>query len=349
MSAPRQIHDADGAMIGDCESASIGDVLPDLFEASVDRHRARVAIECAGESLTCADLDAAANRWATWLRQRGVRRGMRVAFWLPRSIEVHPVLLGVLKSGAAYVPLDPEYLRDRVQFILENSGAAALVTTEPLVAGLSGLSDGVSLHVVERVRDDVAAQLETRLTRDETGLTADDEAYVIYTSGSTGRPKGVRISHRNVVHLVRVEGEMFQVSEMDRVFQGFSLAFDASVEEVWLADHSGGTLMVGTSEMIRSGPELIEAVGGGWDLDSVLRADNVIDDGERRADRATAHRRRRGVSRSFDSAMGERFAADVQHLWPYRSDRDRDLDRVSSRSTGDDRPRAAGVQYRDRR
>ena len=147
MSAPRQIHDADGAMIGDCESASIGDVLPDLFEASVDRHRARVAIECAGESLTCADLDAAANRWATWLRQRGVRRGMRVAFWLPRSIEVHPVLLGVLKSGAAYVPLDPEYLRDRVQFILENSGAAALVTTEPLVAGLSGLSDGVSLHV----------------------------------------------------------------------------------------------------------------------------------------------------------------------------------------------------------
>ena len=81
------------------------------------------------------------------------------------------------------MPLDPEYPPDRVQFILENSGAAALITNEPLAAGLSGLSVGVSLHIVERVRDDVAAQSETRLTRDETGLTADDEAYVIYTSG----------------------------------------------------------------------------------------------------------------------------------------------------------------------
>ena len=158
---------------------SAGDVLPDLFEASVDRHRERIAIECAGASLTYAELDAAANRWANWLRQRGVRRGMRVAFWLPRSIEVHAVLLGVLKSGASYVPLDTEYPPDRVQFIFENSGAAALITNEQLAAGLHDLPTGVSLHVVEPVRTDVAAQPQTRPTRTETGLTADAEAYVI--------------------------------------------------------------------------------------------------------------------------------------------------------------------------
>ena len=256
METPKQDHGTVTALPWSFVVPFTNDVLPDLFETSVDRLRERIAIECGGKWLTFAELDAAANRWAGWLRQRGVRRGMRVAFWLPRAIEVHAVLLGVLKSGAAYVPLDPEYPPDRVQFILENSGAAALVTTERLAAGLSGLSGGVSLHIVERVRDDVAAQSAMRLTREETGLTADDEAYVIYTSGSTGRPKGVQMSHRNVVHLVRVEGELFQVRETDRVFQGFSLAFDASVEEVWLAYHSGGTLVIGTSEMIRSGPEL---------------------------------------------------------------------------------------------
>jgi len=110
--------------------------------------------------------------------------------------------------------------------------------------------------MVEQIRSDIASQPDVRLSLAESGLTAEDEAYVIYTSGSTGRPKGVQISHRNVVHLVRVEGELFGVRDDDRVFQGFSLAFDASVEEVWLAYYSGGTLVVGTAEMVRSGPEL---------------------------------------------------------------------------------------------
>ncbi|MEY2427441.1 MAG: hypothetical protein QOJ40_326, partial [Verrucomicrobiota bacterium] len=90
----------------------------------------------------------------------------------------------------------------------------------------------------------------------DTGLTPNDLCYVIYTSGTTGQPKGVQIEHRSVCHLVRAEAEIFGVQTQDRVYQGFSIAFDASVEEIWLAFFAGATLVVGTREMMQAGPAL---------------------------------------------------------------------------------------------
>ena len=89
-----------------------------------------------------------------------------------------------------------------------------------------------------------------------TGNAAENLAYVIYTSGTTGRPKGVQIEHRSACHLVRAEGMIFDVQPDDRVYQGFSIAFDASVEEVWLAFFAGAMLVVGTREMAQAGPML---------------------------------------------------------------------------------------------
>ena len=103
---------------------------------------------------------------------------------------------------------------------------------------------------------EIAAQAGDRLGRAETGATPEDLCYVIYTSGTTGKPKGVEIEHRSAAHLVRAEGKLFQVQPHDRVYQGFSLAFDASVEEVWLAFFAGATLVAGTREMARSGAAL---------------------------------------------------------------------------------------------
>ena len=90
----------------------------------------------------------------------------------------------------------------------------------------------------------------------ETGATPEDLCYIIYTSGSTGQPKGVQIEHRSACHLVRCEGQIFQVRPEDRVYQGFSIAFDASVEEVWLAFFAGATLVVGNDEMVHAGAGL---------------------------------------------------------------------------------------------
>jgi amino acid adenylation domain-containing protein len=194
-----------------------------------------------------------------------VRRGDCVGLWLPRSLDAHVALLGILKSGAAYVPLDPEYPAERASFILSDCQAKALVTTSELalvVGQASRLSPPApapfqgEVLALDQLQPELATQPTDRLVRAEAGTTSEDLCYVIYTSGTTGKPKGVEIEHRSACHLVRAEGKLFQVQPSDRVYQGFSLAFDASVEEVWLAFFAGATLMVGTREMIRSGAAL---------------------------------------------------------------------------------------------
>ena len=261
--------------------------------------------------MTYGELERRANQLARLLRSRGVRRGDCVGLWLPRSLDAHVALLGILKSGAAYVPLDPEYPAERVSFILSDCQAKALVTTSelafvvgqasrlsppansmnlaspescgrfplspsegeragvrgpfwPLGSGARSASNGRGflssfqgeVLALDQVQQELATQAAARISRAETGTTPDDLCYVIYTSGTTGRPKGVEIEHRSACHLVRAEAKLFEVQPSDRVYQGFSLAFDASVEEVWLAFFAGATLVVGTKEMVRSGAAL---------------------------------------------------------------------------------------------
>src|SRR6266511_5468348 len=188
------------------------------------------------------------------LRARGVHSGVLVAMLLPRSIDAYVALLGILKAGAAYVPLDPEYPVDRIAFILENSGARALVTTAELSERHADF-DGVVIRV-DADRTALEASSSARLSRNTVGVGPRDLCYVIYTSGSTGRPKGVMVEHWNACHLVSAEGRIFQVQPEDRVYQGFSLCFDASVEEVWLAFHAGATLVAATPEMAHAGPDV---------------------------------------------------------------------------------------------
>ena len=209
------------------------------------------AVWCDGASLTYAELDQAADRLARRLRGAGVRRGDHVGLLLPRSAEVYIALLAVLKAGAAYVPLDPDYPADRVAYILEDCQAQSLITHSSLAerhAGYHGNVLALDTASCEEFDDLIPAE--------ESGVTSSDVCYVIYTSGTTGRPKGVQIEHRSACHLVRAEGQIFGVGPDDRVFQGFSIAFDASVEEVWLAFFAGAALVVGTKAMVQSGSAL---------------------------------------------------------------------------------------------
>lgn len=225
-----------------------------IFEAQADARPDAVAVLFDREETTYADLEQRANRLARHLRARGVRRGSFVALLLPRSVDAYAALLGILKAGAAYVPIDPEYPADRVAYILEDSGADALVTTAEL-AGCHASFGGVIVRV-DADRQAIEAKSPARLQWNSVGVGDRDLCYVIYTSGSTGRPKGVMIEHRSGCHLVCAEGEIFRVQPQDRVYQGFSLSFDASVEEVWLAFHAGATLVAATPEMAHAGPDL---------------------------------------------------------------------------------------------
>jgi non-ribosomal peptide synthetase-like protein len=229
-------------------------LLHELFRQTAAAYPDETAVVCRGVTWTYRDLDLASDRLARRLRHAGVRRGDHVGLLLPRSGDVYVALLAVLKAGAAYVPLDPDYPAERVLHILQNCRARSLITHSEL-ASLHAGYDGDVL-ALDNLGAELARLGDDPLSPDETGVTPFDTCYLIYTSGTTGQPKGVQIEHRSACHLVRAEGQIFGVGPSDRVFQGFSIAFDASVEEVWLAFSTGAALVVGTKEMVQAGPAL---------------------------------------------------------------------------------------------
>jgi non-ribosomal peptide synthetase-like protein len=231
-------------------------LLHELFERQADARPDATALRCGKLEMGYGELERRANQMARLLRQRGVRRGDCVGLWLPRSMDVLAGLLGILKAGAAYVPLDPEYPAERVAHILADCKARAVITLGAMAAQTGGRSAAVIVVAVDECAQELAAQSGARLRLTETGLSPSDLCYIIYTSGTTGRPKGVEIEHRSACHLVRAEAEIFKVRPEDRVFQGFSIAFDASVEEIWLAFCAGAALVIGSLEMVRAGAGL---------------------------------------------------------------------------------------------
>ncbi|MDE3067992.1 MAG: amino acid adenylation domain-containing protein [Verrucomicrobiota bacterium] len=230
-------------------------LLHEVFETQADRQPNAVAVAFGRRTMTYAQIERRANRMARLLRSRGVRRGSRVALLLPRKADAYAAMLGILKAGAAYVPIDPEYPKDRAAFILKDCGADALATTAELAARRAAAFDGPMVRL-DAAAAAIAAESPARLPRNAVGVGPRDLCYIIYTSGSTGRPKGVMIEHRNAWHLVREEGRLYGARPDDRVYQGASLAFDLSVEEIWLAFNAGARLVAATPEMARAGAEL---------------------------------------------------------------------------------------------
>ena len=223
-----------------------GDRLHHVFEQTCDRLRAageadRLAVSRGDVRLTYDELDARANRLARRLVEHGVGAGDRVGLLLDDAVWSYTAVLAVLKLHAAYVPLDAGFPADRVAFIVRDAGVAVVLTLAHLRDGLSGAGVAVVALDEERARFD--AQDATRLPRPARAARGDELAYVIYTSGTTGRPKGVPIEQAGIVNFVRVAAEVYGVREDDRMYQGLTLAFDFSVEEVWVAWAVGATLV----------------------------------------------------------------------------------------------------------
>jgi non-ribosomal peptide synthetase component F len=215
--------------------------IPVLWAAQVARTPETVAISCGERSWTYREVEAAANRLAHLLAGRGVGPGACVALLLSRSAEATVAILAVLKTGAAYLPIDPALPAARIGFLLADAAPMAAITT----GGLADRLDGSDLLVIEV--EDPRIQ-----TYPDTGLPApapDGIAYIIYTSGTTGVPKGVAITHHNVTQLL---GSLDTYLPARVWAQCHSLAFDASVEEIWGALLHGGRLVVVPEEVTRS-------------------------------------------------------------------------------------------------
>ncbi|MET9225465.1 amino acid adenylation domain-containing protein [Lentzea sp. NPDC003310] len=204
--------------------------LVELFEQTVDRFAADVAVDFGGVRLTYAELDQRANRLAAHLGTLGVTVGTPVGILLDRGVDWIVAAIAVLKAGGAYLPLDPEYPLDRLQSLCEDASAAVVVADR-----------GAELSGVELV-DLSAMVLTCPADRPQRTLVADDLAYVMYTSGSTGMPKGVCVSHRNVVRLVR-DTNYVDFAPGDRVAQASTTTFDAATFEIWGALLNGGRLV----------------------------------------------------------------------------------------------------------
>jgi non-ribosomal peptide synthetase-like protein len=237
------------------ETGAPGVLLHELFEASVDAGPERTAVICGDETVSYAELERRANRLARALREVGAGPEERVALLLPRSPRLYEAMLGALKSGAAYVPLDPTTPAERGRFILQDSGTKILLTTAALARGLGSDGTGARVILLDGENPDVARQSPERLSRAETGARPENLCYVIYTSGTTGRPKGVLIEHRSAAWLVRAESALYGVRADDRVLQLASPAFDASIEEIWSAFARGAALVAATDALARPGAE----------------------------------------------------------------------------------------------
>jgi non-ribosomal peptide synthetase-like protein len=236
-----------------------------LFETQVDLRPGAPAIVCGGASRSYEEVDRHANQLARYLRRQGVRTGDLVGLLVDRSPDAIVAILSILKAGAAYVPLDPSHPPERIRHIVAEASIATLVSTTDLRArNLDAFGvDGVKLIEIDDPGIPWRGQAIERLSRDETGVAPSDLCYVLYTSGSTGRPKGVMTEHRNVVAFVSSFNEVLRLTEEDRVFQGFSLGFDGSVEEMWMAFSNGGALIVPGRGAARIGDDLALLVTSG--------------------------------------------------------------------------------------
>ncbi|HZQ48956.1 MAG TPA: non-ribosomal peptide synthetase [Candidatus Dormibacteraeota bacterium] len=201
--------------------------------------------------LTYADLDARSNRLAHRLVSLRVARGDLVAVCIERSADLVITLLGILKAGAVYVPLDPTYPRLRLTGMLEDSGARILITRPGAVAELSPLPRGIR---VLDIGDAMAGAANPGPPNVE--VSDADLAYVIYTSGSTGRPKGVEITHSGLLNLVRWHQRAFAVTASDRATHVSSPAFDATGWEIWPYLTAGASVHV-APEDARVAPALM--------------------------------------------------------------------------------------------
>ncbi|MFF5435825.1 amino acid adenylation domain-containing protein, partial [Streptomyces griseofuscus] len=227
-------------------SAAVADgTLPALFEAQVARTPDAVAVVCDGVELSYREVDERANRLARLLVGEGAGPERFVAVAMPRSAELVIVLLAVLKSGAAYVPIDPDYPADRIAYILDDADPMAVITVSNSGVELPTGTSRILLDEPGTVARLAAMGAENLTDAERLGsLGADVPAYVIFTSGSTGRPKGVVVEHRSVVNLLAWADRRFEFGQLARVVASTSLNFDVSVFEIFSPLVAGGSIEV---------------------------------------------------------------------------------------------------------
>lgn len=245
----------------------------EFFEQQTDRAPERIAVRHADRTLTYAALESRANRIANALRERGIGHGSLVGLCVARGLDMVASVLGVMKSGAGYVPLDPTFPSDRLGFMAEDAALAALVVDDD--SALAFAFDPT--RILPLHGDEVAHASFERPERNRRAATPDSVAYVIFTSGSTGRPKGVRVPHRAAANFLTSMQRVPGIAPDDRLVAVTTLSFDIAFMELMLPLTSGAEIVIAGRDDVRDGGQLrrlieesdvtmMQATPAGWRL-----------------------------------------------------------------------------------
>jgi amino acid adenylation domain-containing protein len=216
-------------------------LVQELFEEQVERTPQAQAAVYEGQCVTYAELNRRANQLARYLKDKGIGPDQLVGICVERSVEMIVGVLGILKAGAAYLPLDPNYPAERLAFMLEDAAPRIILTKKELQAELSATQ--AEVLVLETKSKETVGYAEANLPAAELGLSAEKLVYVIYTSGSTGRPKGTAMAHHSMVNLIEWHRKTLS-AEGRRVLQFAALSFDVAFQEIFSTLCTGGTLVL---------------------------------------------------------------------------------------------------------
>lgn len=231
-----------------------GKCLDQLMMEQAAQRPESIAVEYRGAAMTFGQLNRRSNQLARLLRQRGAARGTCVGLCMNRSPNMMVALLGIIKAGATYVPLDPAFPRDRLEFMQQDSGMPILVAESSVKDAVGGYQGSVLWLDQESASLD--ATEDSELPRDERSTRTEDPAYVIYTSGSTGKPKGVQVPHRAVVNFLWSMREAPGLNEQDKLAAVTTLSFDISVLELFLPLVVGARIVLVDKETAGDGASL---------------------------------------------------------------------------------------------
>lgn len=226
------------------------ETLADILRQTARRSPDHTALKFGDKAVTYAQLLTSAHRIALALARLGNGPGATVGLWLPRGIDLLTAQAGIALNGAAWLPFDADTPVDRIALCLRSAAAKGVLTTRTHLAALRALD--LTAWAIEDLLADTKASGELR------AASPTDTAYVIYTSGSTGTPKGIAISQRSICHFLRSENQVLGIRCDDVVYQGFSVAFDMSFEEIWISYLVGATIWIAPTEIVGD-PEALAA------------------------------------------------------------------------------------------